>query len=155
MHKDFIEVVEKSRGSKLKRNEVEKKDGALWFKSTNYGDEKDRVLIRDNEEPTYFASDIAYHKDKYDRDFDEIINIWGADHHGYIPRVKASIESLGLDAKKLKTLLIQFVSLKEKGQKVQMSTRSGEFVELSDLVNEQTKIITFIISSMLMRGFAV
>ena len=120
----------------LKNNEVEKKDGALWFKSTNYGDEKDRVLIRDNEEPTYFASDIAYHKDKYDRDFDEIINIWGADHHGYIPRVKASIESLGLDAKKLKTLLIQFVSLKEKGQKVQMSTRSGEFVELSDLVDE-------------------
>ena len=120
----------------LKHNEVEKKDGALWFKSTNYGDEKDRVLIRDNEEPTYFASDIAYHKNKYDRDFDEIINIWGADHHGYIPRVKASIESLGLEAKKLKTLLIQFVSLKEKGQKVQMSTRSGEFVELSDLVDE-------------------
>ena len=120
----------------LKNNEVEKKDGALWFKSTNYGDEKDRVLIRDNEEPTYFASDIAYHKDKYERDFDEIINIWGADHHGYIPRVKASIESLGLDSKKLKTLLIQFVSLKEKGQKVQMSTRSGEFVELSNLIDE-------------------
>jgi len=121
---------------RLKSNEVEKKDGALWFKSTNYGDEKDRVLIRDNDEPTYFASDIAYHKDKYERDFDELINIWGADHHGYIPRVKASIESLGLDSKKLKTLLIQFVSLKEKGKKVQMSTRSGEFVELSDLVDE-------------------
>ena len=120
----------------LKNNEVERKDGALWFKSSNYGDEKDRVLIRDNEEPTYFASDIAYHKDKYERNFDEIINIWGADHHGYIPRVKASIESLGLDSKKLKTLLIQFVSLKEKGQKVQMSTRSGEFVELSNLIDE-------------------
>ena len=120
----------------LNDNEVEKKDGALWFKSTNYGDEKDRVLIRDNEEPTYFASDIAYHKNKYERNFDEIINIWGADHHGYIPRVKASIESLGLDSKKLKTLLIQFVSLKEKGQKVQMSTRSGEFVELSNLIDE-------------------
>ena len=121
---------------KLKKNEVEKKEGALWFKSTNYGDEKDRVLIRDNEEPTYFASDIAYHENKFKRNFDEIINIWGADHHGYIPRVKASIESLGLDSKKLKTLLIQFVSLKERGQRVQMSTRSGEFVELSELVND-------------------
>jgi len=121
---------------KLKKNEVEKKEGALWFKSTNYGDEKDRVLVRDNEEPTYFASDIAYHENKFKRNFDEIINIWGADHHGYIPRVKASIESLGLDSKKLKTLLIQFVSLKERGQRVQMSTRSGEFVELSELVND-------------------
>ncbi len=121
---------------KLKKNEVEEKEGALWFKSTNYGDEKDRVLIRDSEEPTYFASDIAYHENKFKRNFDEIINIWGADHHGYIPRVKASIESLGLDSKKLKTLLIQFVSLKERGQRVQMSTRSGEFVELSELVND-------------------
>lgn len=121
---------------KLKKNEVEKKEGALWFKSTNYGDEKDRVLVRDNEEPTYFASDIAYHENKFKRNFDEIINIWGADHHGYIPRVKASIESLGLDSKKLKTLLIQFVSLKERGQRVQMSTRSGEFVELSELVSD-------------------
>ncbi len=122
--------------SNLKNDEIEKKDGALWFKSTNYGDEKDRVLIRDNEEPTYFASDIAYHENKFNRNYDEIINIWGADHHGYIPRVKASIESLGLDSKKLKTLLIQFVSLKEKGHKVQMSTRSGEFVELSKLIDE-------------------
>ena len=121
---------------KLKKDEVEKKEGALWFKSTNYGDEKDRVLVRDNDEPTYFASDIAYHENKFKRNFDEIINIWGADHHGYIPRVKASIESLGLDSKKLKTLLIQFVSLKERGQRVQMSTRSGEFVELSELVND-------------------
>ena len=121
---------------KLKEDEVEEKEGALWFKSTNYGDEKDRVLVRDNEEPTYFASDIAYHENKFKRNFDEIINIWGADHHGYIPRVKASIESLGLDSEKLKTLLIQFVSLKERGQRVQMSTRSGEFVELSELVND-------------------
>ena len=121
---------------KLKEDEIEKKEGALWFKSTNYGDEKDRVLVRDNEEPTYFASDIAYHENKFKRNFDEIINIWGADHHGYIPRVKASIESLGLDSEKLKTLLIQFVSLKERGQRVQMSTRSGEFVELSELVND-------------------
>ena len=121
---------------KLKEDEVEEKEGALWFKSTNYGDEKDRVLVRDNDEPTYFASDIAYHENKFKRNFDEIINIWGADHHGYIPRVKASIESLGLDSEKLKTLLIQFVSLKERGQRVQMSTRSGEFVELSELVND-------------------
>tara|TARA_B100000963_G_scaffold358365_1_gene382878 strand:- start:609 stop:2300 length:1692 start_codon:yes stop_codon:yes gene_type:complete len=120
----------------LKNDEIEKKDGALWFKSSIYGDEKDRVLIRDNEEPTYFASDVAYHENKFKRNYDEIINIWGADHHGYIPRVKASIESLGLDSRKLKTLLIQFVSLLEKGQKVQMSTRSGEFVELSQLVDE-------------------
>ena len=121
---------------KLKEDEVEEKEGALWFKSTNYGDEKDRVLVRDNDEPTYFASDIAYHENKFKRNFDEIINIWGADHHGYIPRVKASIESLGLDSEKLKTLLIQFVSLKERGQRVQMSTRSGEFVQLSELVND-------------------
>ncbi len=121
---------------KLKEDEVEEKEGALWFKSTNYGDEKDRVLVRDNDEPTYFSSDIAYHENKFKRNFDEIINIWGADHHGYIPRVKASIESLGLDSEKLKTLLIQFVSLKERGQRVQMSTRSGEFVELSELVND-------------------
>ena len=121
---------------KLKEDEVEEKEGALWFKSTNYGDEKDRVLVRDNDEPTYFASDIAYHENKFKRNFDEIINIWGADHHGYVPRVKASIESLGLDSEKLKTLLIQFVSLKERGQRVQMSTRSGEFVELSELVND-------------------
>ena len=121
---------------KLKEDEVEEKEGAIWFKSTNYGDEKDRVLVRDNDEPTYFASDIAYHENKFKRNFDEIINIWGADHHGYIPRVKASIESLGLDSEKLKTLLIQFVSLKERGQRVQMSTRSGEFVELSELVND-------------------
>jgi len=114
-----------------------KKDNEITiFKSTNFGDDEDRAITKNDGTPTYFANDIVYHVDKYQRKFSKLINIWGADHHGYIPRVKASIESLGLDSKKLKTLLIQFVSLKEKGQKVQMSTRSGEFVELSDLVDE-------------------
>ena len=120
----------------LKKNDISKKEGASWFRSTNYGDEKDRVLIRDDNEPTYFASDIAYHKNKYERGFNKIVNVWGADHHGYIPRVKASIESLGLDSSLFSVLLIQFVSLKENGKKVQMSTRSGEFIELSELIEK-------------------
>ena len=111
-------------------------DEALWFKSKEFKDEKDRVLIRNNQDPTYFASDIAYHKFKFDRDFDELINIWGADHHGYIPRLNGALEALDLDAKKLKTLIIQFVSLVRSGKNVSMSTRKGEFVSLKELVNE-------------------
>ena len=111
-------------------------DEALWFKSKEFNDEKDRVLIRNNQDPTYFASDIAYHKFKFDRDFDQLINIWGADHHGYIPRLNGALEALELDSKKLKTLIIQFVSLIRSGKNVSMSTRKGEFITLNDLIDE-------------------
>ena len=113
--------------------DVYEKGGAWWFRGTDYGDEKDRVVIRENGQPTYFASDIAYHKDKFDRGFDLVLNIWGADHHGYIPRVKASMQALGLDPEKLQVLLVQFAVLYRDGQKLSMSTRSGEFITLRQL----------------------
>ncbi len=112
------------------------KDGAIWYKSKDFGDEKDRVLIRENEAPTYFASDLVYHKNKFDRKFDEMINLWGSDHHGYLPRINASLKGLGYDSKKLKTIFIQFVSLIRGKNKVAMSTRSGEFVTLKKLIDE-------------------
>ena len=108
-------------------------DGARWFKSSAFGDEKDRVVQRDNGLYTYFASDIAYHLNKYDRGFERIINIWGADHHGYIPRVKGALTALGLDADVLDVALVQFAVLYRNGQKASMSTRSGEFVTLRTL----------------------
>ncbi len=110
-----------------------RRDGALWFRSTDFGDEKDRVVRRDNGQTTYFASDIAYHMHKFERGFDRVINIWGADHHGYIARVKASLAALGYDPDALEILLVQFAVLYEGGEKVQMSTRSGEFVTLREL----------------------
>ena len=116
--------------------DVYEKGGAWWFKGTAYGDEKDRVVIRENGQPTYFASDIAYHRDKLQRGFDLSINVWGSDHHGYIPRVKAALQALGLDPQKLKVLLVQFAVLYRSGEKMSMSTRSGEFVTLRDLRNE-------------------
>jgi len=109
------------------------KEGAIWFRSTDFGDEKDRVLVRDNGVTTYFASDIAYHVDKMDRGFDHVIDIWGADHHGYVPRVKAALQALGFDAGKLDVLLVQFAILYRGGERMQMSTRSGEFVTLRQL----------------------
>jgi arginyl-tRNA synthetase len=115
---------------------VYEKDGALWFRSTDYGDEKDRVLVRDNGQTTYFASDIAYHMDKLERGFDRVIDIWGADHHGYVPRVKAALQALGDDPEKLDVLLVQFAVLYRSGEKVQMSTRSGDFVTLRQLRKE-------------------
>jgi arginyl-tRNA synthetase len=116
-----------------------KQEGAVWFASSRLGDEKDRVVIRDNGQTTYFASDIAYHMNKLDRGFDQIVNIWGADHHGYIPRVKAAMTALGADEAKLKVLLVQFAVLYRGQEKVQMSTRSGEFVTLRQLRNEVGK----------------
>jgi arginyl-tRNA synthetase len=110
--------------------------GALWFRSTDFGDEKDRVVIRDNGQATYFASDIAYHMDKFARGFHRVINIWGADHHGYVPRVKAAITALGEDDNKLDILLVQFAILYRSGERVQMSTRSGSFVTLRELRQE-------------------
>jgi len=109
------------------------KDGALWFRSTDFGDEKDRVVKRDNGHTTYFASDIAYHMDKFERGFEHVINIWGADHHGYITRVKASLTALGYDAERLEIQLVQFANLFENGSRLSMSTRSGEFVTLKQL----------------------
>ena len=109
------------------------KDGAIWFRSSDFGDEKDRVLVRDNGQTTYFASDIAYHMDKMERGFERVIDIWGADHHGYVPRVKAALQALGDDPNKLDVLLVQFAVLYRGGEKVQMSTRSGEFVTLRQL----------------------
>ncbi|MGH8743127.1 MAG: arginine--tRNA ligase, partial [Burkholderiales bacterium] len=115
------------------------KDGAKWFKSTRFGDEKDRVMQRENGEYTYFASDIAYHLGKFERGFERVIDIWGADHHGYIPRVKGALQALGLDAQKLTVALVQFAVLYRRGKKVSMSTRSGEFVTLRELRNEVGK----------------
>ncbi|PCH61505.1 MAG: arginine--tRNA ligase [Gammaproteobacteria bacterium] len=113
-----------------------KKEGALWFKSSDFGDEKDRVVLRDNGQPTYFASDIAYHLEKYSRGYQRVINIWGADHHGYIARVKGAIQAAGEDPDKLEVLLVQFANLFRNGEKVSMSTRSGSFVTLRELREE-------------------
>jgi arginyl-tRNA synthetase len=114
-------------------------EGATWFASSRLGDEKDRVVVRENGQTTYFASDIAYHMNKLERGYDQIINIWGADHHGYIPRVKAAMHAMGADEAKLKVLLVQFAILYHGSEKVQMSTRSGEFVTLRQLRNEVGK----------------
>ena len=115
---------------------VYEKEGALWFRSTDYGDEKDRVIVRENGQKTYFASDIAYHLDKMERGFERVIDIWGADHHGYVPRVKAALSALGQDPSRLDVLLVQFAILYRGGEKAQMSTRSGEFVTLRELRRE-------------------
>ena len=112
------------------------KDGALWFKSTDYGDEKDRVMVRENGVKTYFASDIAYVFNKLERGFDHLLYIWGADHHGYITRLRAGLEALGGPLDSFEVRLVQFVSLFRGGEKAQMSTRSGEFVTLRDLRRE-------------------
>jgi arginyl-tRNA synthetase len=115
---------------------VYRQDGALWFKSTDFGDEKDRVVVRDNGQSTYFASDIAYHLNKLERGYDRVIDVWGADHHGYVPRVKAALKALDADPDKLDVLLVQFAILYRNGEKVAMSTRSGEFVTLRELRQE-------------------
>jgi arginyl-tRNA synthetase len=112
------------------------KGGAWWFRSTDFGDEKDRVVVRDNGQATYFASDIAYHLDKLERGFDRVIDVWGADHHGYVPRVRAALQAMGADASKLDVLLVQFAVLYRGGEKAQMSTRSGEFITLRELRKE-------------------
>jgi arginyl-tRNA synthetase len=113
--------------------------GALWFRSTAFGDDKDRVVKRDNGQTTYFASDIAYHLNKFERGMDTVINVWGADHHGYITRVKAALEALGIDPKRLVVKLVQFAILYRGEERVQMSTRSGSFVTLRELREEVGK----------------
>jgi len=125
-------VIERLRAS----GHTYEKDGAVWFRSTDYGDEKDRVLVRENGQKTYFAHDIAYHANKLERGFARVIDIWGADHHGYVPRVKAALAAIGDDPARLDVLLVQFAVLYQGGEKVQMSTRSGEFVTLRELRRE-------------------
>ncbi len=129
-------LVERAVSQLEKAGHIYLQDGAKWFRSTDFGDEKDRVVQRENGLYTYFASDIAYHLNKYERGFDRIIDIWGADHHGYIPRVKGAIAALGLPPEKLEVALVQFAVLYRNGQKTSMSTRSGEFVTLRELRKE-------------------
>ena len=119
-----------------KNGHIYEENGALWFRSTTFGDDKDRVVKRDNGETTYFASDIAYHLNKFERGFDKVINIWGADHHGYIPRVKAALQALDINPEKLDVKLVQFAILYRGKERVQMSTRSGSFVTLRELREE-------------------
>lgn len=131
--------VQKCIDALKKKNYLYEQDGALWFRSTDFGDEKDRVVVRDNGQLTYFASDIAYHQSKFQRGYVKAIDVWGADHHGYIPRIRASLQALGLEHDKLDVLLVQFASLYRGKIKVQMSTRSGQFVTLRELRNEVGK----------------
>ena len=128
--------VERAVARLRERGHVYQRDGALWFRSTAFGDEKDRVVVRENGESTYFASDIAYAANKFERGFERAIYMWGADHHGYIARVKAAVEALGYDPDAVEIPIVQFANLYRGGERVQMSTRSGEFVTLRELRNE-------------------
>ncbi len=128
--------VESSLSILRENNFIYKKDGAQWFRSSDFEDDKDRVVVKQDGEYTYFAPDIAYHKDKLDRGFDTIINIWGADHHGYIPRIRSVLEAFGLSKDKFKVILIQMVTLLRHGEPVQMSKRSGEFITLREVIDE-------------------
>jgi len=118
------------------RGHLYQQDGARWFRSSRFDDEKDRVLQRENGQYTYFASDIAYHLNKFERGFDVVVDVWGADHHGYIARVKGAVEALGYSPTRLTVALVQFAVLYRGGQKVSMSTRAGEFVTLRELRRE-------------------
>ncbi|MEE8449525.1 MAG: arginine--tRNA ligase [Thermodesulfobacteriota bacterium] len=115
---------------------VYEKEGALWFRTSSFGDDKDRVVVRGNRMTTYFASDVAYHSNKFDRGFQRLINVWGADHHGYVPRIKASLAARGYPADALDVVLVQMVSLVREGKPVTMSTRAGEFITLRQVIDE-------------------
>jgi arginyl-tRNA synthetase len=115
---------------------IYEKDGALWFKTSDFGDEKDRVVVKKNGETTYFASDIAYHQDKYDRGFERVVDVWGADHHGYIPRMKAAVEACGHRRDQFDVILVQLVNLLRAGEPVAMSTRAGKFETLRDVIDD-------------------
>lgn len=115
---------------------LEEKDGALWFAATRYGDTQDWVIVKSDGSPTYFLSDIAYHADKFERGFQSLINVWGADHHGHVTRLKAALRALGLDDSRFNVVLIQFVRLMRKGEEVSMSKRAGSYVTMRDVVNE-------------------
>lgn len=120
----------------MAQGDMYEQDGALWLRSSVYGDDKDRVVVRDNGIPTYLAADIAYHKNKFERGFDRVINLWGADHHGYIPRMKAAVEALGYKPEQLEVLILQMVNLFRNGEVVKMSKRTGQSVTLNELVEE-------------------
>jgi arginyl-tRNA synthetase len=126
------ETIELLRGRGL----IYSQDGAEWFKSTAYGDDKDRPVVKSSGERTYFASDIAYHRNKLARGFERLINVWGADHHGYVPRLKAGLQALGHDPGKLGVVLVQMVQLTRAGEPVRMGKRSGEFVSLTEVLDE-------------------
>ncbi|MDO3379119.1 arginine--tRNA ligase [Geoalkalibacter halelectricus] len=129
---------EVERGIELVRERqlAYEEQGALWFRTTAFGDDKDRVLVRSNGATTYFASDVAYHKEKFDRGYELVIDVWGADHHGYVPRMKAAVTGLGRSPEDLQVILVQLVNLLRGGQQVAMSTRSGEFVTLREVIDE-------------------
>jgi arginyl-tRNA synthetase len=131
--------LEKTITSLKDKDLVYEKDGALWFRTQDFGDEKDRVVVRSNGLTTYFASDIAYHQEKYERGFHRVIDVWGADHHGYINRLAASIMAMGKKREQFQVILVQLVNLLRGGKPVQMSTRAGEFVTLKDIVDEVGK----------------
>jgi arginyl-tRNA synthetase len=131
-----VSPVEHALGLLEDRGHTYRSGGALWLRTTDYGDDKDRVLVRSSGEHTYFASDIAYHQDKRERGFDRQIDVWGADHHGYVARMKAAYEALGGDPEHLEMLIMQLVHLMRRGERAQMSKRSGEFVTLEDLLSE-------------------
>jgi len=128
--------VEAAIGKLADRGIIYESEGARWFRTSDFGDEKDRVVVRNNGLTTYFASDIAYHQEKFERGFDRVIDVWGADHHGYIPRMKAAVEASGVDPDRFEVVLVQLVNLLRGGEPVAMSTRAGEFVTLEDVVSE-------------------
>jgi arginyl-tRNA synthetase len=130
------ELVERALRILEERGHAYRQDGAVWFRSSAFGDEKDRVVRRENGQYTYFASDIAYHLNKFERGFDLVIDVWGADHHGYIPRVKGALAALGLNPEQLTVALVQFAVLYRNGQRLSMSTRAGDFVTLRELRQE-------------------
>jgi arginyl-tRNA synthetase len=136
--REFVqtEAVDKNIQALQSKGLVYEREGALWFRATDFGDEKDRVLLRSNGQCTYFANDLAYHFNKFERGFDHVIDIFGADHHGYVPRMKAGMQARGIQPEQLTYLLVQFVTLYRSGQQVQMSTRSGSFVTLRELREE-------------------
>lgn len=134
--------VENAIDELMNRGYIYEKDGATWFSSTSFGDDKDRVVVKQTGDYTYFASDIAYHKDKLNRGFDTIIDIWGADHHGYIPRLRSVLGAFGLPKEKFRVILIQMVALLRRGETVQMSKRAGEFVTLREVIDEVGADIT-------------
>lgn len=130
------DAIKKACDLLTERGYLYEKDGALWLKATEHGDDKDRVVIRDNGVPTYFAADIAYHRNKFERGFDRVINLWGADHHGYIARMKAAVGALGYNPDQLEILILQMVSLYRNGELVKMSKRTGQSVTLNELIEE-------------------
>ena len=135
-HDLYPDGVEKVLDRLRSQGWVEEREGAAWFRSTAFGDDQDRVLVRANGEPTYFLADLAYHADKHDRGFDTAIDIWGPDHHGYIGRMQAGMEALGYGKDWLEVLIVQQVNLLSGGKPVKMSKRRGEFVTLRDLMEE-------------------